>query len=117
MSTFPRFPGTKDPNDNGLLLTFRAAVPVADPVASVSVTEVDENDIPVVSPALTIGTVQVDVNAGYTYATCSCSGGVANPVVTPGVPPDPKLYLLRSRWTFASGKPRDKTMRLYVAHN
>lgn len=105
MSNFPRFPGTKDP-DNSVLLSFRGSVQAGDPAVSATVTEVDSSDAAVASPGLTLSAPQIDVSAGYTYATCSCSGGA------PG-----QLYLLRSRWTLASGRTCDRTVRLYVAHN
>ena len=115
--SFPRFPGTKDP-DESIELTFKGYVAEGDSIASVTITEVDVADVPVDPPAFTFGLVAIaPIEGRLAGATCTCDGSLANPVVTPGETPDPRLYLLRSRWTFASGKTRDRTMRLYVGHN
>jgi len=112
----PRFPGVKDPDDR-VAITFRGGdVPEGVTVTSVTVTEVDDADVPVVPSAFTLGLVVVTFDV-FWKATCSVDGGVANPVVTPGVRPDPKRYLLRSRWFLSNGATRDKTLELYVGNN
>lgn len=113
----PRFPGTKDP-DNRVNLTFKGEVPAGVTVSSVTVAEVDESDAPVVPSGFTFGTVVTTfVNGVLWTAICTCDGGIANPVVAPGVRPEPKLYFVRSRWLLSDGSTRDRTVRLYVAHN
>jgi hypothetical protein len=114
----PRFPGVKDPDDR-VNLTFKGGrLPVGVTVASVTVTDVDVADVAVPVSDLTLGAVALAVNdAGLWTAVCSVDGGVANPVVTTGVIPEPRPYLLRSRWFLSNGTHRDRTVLLYVGNN
>lgn len=114
----PRFLGVKDPDDQ-VILTFKGTVPPGVTITSVTVTEVDASDTPVVASEFTFGAVTpAAVGDGlYWTARCTCDGGSPNPVVTPGVRPEPKEYFVRSRWLRSDGSTRDRTLRLYVGHN
>lgn len=113
----PRFLGVKDP-DNQVILTFKGRVPAGVTITSVTVVEVDASDTPVVASEFTFGTVTAyPVDGLFWKAQCTCDGGSANPVVTPGVRPEPKQYFVRSRWFRSDGTTRDRTLRLYVGHN
>src|SRR5579872_483275 len=99
--TFPLCPWKHDPS--GAPMDYSCPLPAlaTDTVTTVTVTPVDDNDVPLVGDSLTITNVAFALTNGIWFVTFWAANGTAG-----------TTYKLRCRWTLSDTRGSDRTVRL-----
>lgn len=103
--TFPLNPWTHDPSGQPIDYTCPLPALATDTITTVTVTAVNDSDMPLVGDPLAITNISFALVGGIWMVTLWLASG------TPGT-----VYKLRFRWTLSDTRGSDKTVLLRCGH-